>query len=334
MKKPIYLSNSAINTFTDCGYKYKLHYIDRIRTNYTSSSLLFGGAIDAAFEAMLNNFKGEEFEDPYLIFTDKMFDTEINYEKRRIPKTSNCKYSKADVDLKLLDEKDLEEIARYMEELGYDMSDYSVKDFWEYYDESTKAKKTLKDKDFLVFGYIAFTSLIQKARLILPKLQEWIDDNVLEVHSTQEEIRIEDEDGNILRGYLDFIVTLKDGRKVLMDLKTSADPKRAYPEGCVEESQQLNIYFQEVEVDEAGYLVVGKKIKVRDPKVSLLEVYGKINEENLDKTFDKIQDVLYSIKNEEFDKNLDACWNYGGCQYWNLCKKGSMKGLVKLEDKE
>lgn len=359
MKKPIYLSNSAINTFTDCGYKYKLHYIDRIRTNYTSSSLLFGGAIDAAFEAMLNNFKGEEFEDPYLIFTDKMFDTEINYEKRRIPKTSNCKYSKADVDLRLLDEKDLEEIARYMEELGYDMSDYSVKEFWEYYDESTKAKKTLKDKDFLVFGYIAFTSLIQKARLILPVLQEWIDDNVLEVHSTQEEIRIEDEDGNILRGYLDFIVTLRtdckrcignglmwddaDNRevpcteckpkKVLMDLKTSSDPKSQYPDGCVEESQQLSIYYQEVDVEEAGYLVVGKKIrKKKEPRVILREVYGKISEENMDKVFDKIQEVLYSIQCENFEKNPSSCWAYGGCTYFNLCKSKSMKGLKKLEN--
>ena len=332
-KKPIYLSNSAVNTYLDCPYKYKLHYLDRIRPIYTKSSFLFGGAVDAAVECMLKNIDGE-YQDPYLEFTDKMFEADINGKVHKIPKTSNCKYSKADVQIELLEETELKMITNYMEELGYDMSDYSVQEFWKYYDESTKKKEKLTDKDFLVFGYIAFNCLIQKGRMILPVLQEWVDDNVLEVHSTQEEIRIEDEDGNVLRGYLDFVVTLKDGRKVLLDLKTSSDPKSQYPDGCVEESQQLSIYYQEVDVEEAGYLVVGKKIrKKKEPRVILREVYGKISEENMDKVFDKIQEVLYSIQCENFEKNPSSCWAYGGCEMWGLCKNKSMKGLVKLEKK-
>jgi len=49
--------------------------------------------------------------------------------------------------------------------------------------------------------------------------------------------------------------------------------------------------------------------------------------------FDKINEVLYNIQQEKFEKNKSSCWNYGGCEYKDLCHKGSMKGLVKLGDR-
>jgi hypothetical protein len=139
-KKPIYLSNSGINSYLDCGYKYKLHYIDRIRMNYTKSSFVFGSAVDNAVEIMLNNLS-KDYEDPYLMFTDTMWNYDINGEKKLIPKTSNCKYSKADVQLELLEATELKNITDFMVELGYDMSEYSVEEFWKYYKEEKRAIK-------------------------------------------------------------------------------------------------------------------------------------------------------------------------------------------------
>jgi hypothetical protein len=336
MSKPIYLSNSGINTYLDCGEKYRLHYLELIRMNYTKSSFTFGSAVDGAVEVMLQNFRGDDYESPMDTFISILTNYDINGKTYTLPKTSYCRYAKSDVQVELLDEKQLAEITEYMEdELEFDMTEYSVADFWKYYDEATKRKADLTKQDFLAFAFIAWNCLISKGRMILPRLQDWVDENVVEVHSTQHEIRIENEHGDILRGYLDFVLTLKNGKKTLIDLKTSGNPKGDYPEGCVETSQQLHIYFQEVDAEEAGYLVAGKKIlKKKEPRVTIREVYGKISDEELDKTFDKVEKVLYDIKEEKFEKNLEGCWAYGGCQYREYCKKGSMKGLVKLENKD
>ena len=336
IKKPIYLSNSAVNTYLDCGEKYRLSYIERIRINYTKSSFTFGSAIDNAVEVMLQNIgkpKSKQ-KDPHKKFKSTLTKYNINGKLTTLPKTSNCKYSKADVQMELLDEANLKDISDYMVSLGYDMSDYTVSDFWTHYDTSTKLKETLTKDDFLVFAYLAYNCLLKKGEMLLPVLQQWVDDNVVEVHSTQQELRIEDEEGNVLRGFMDFVVTLKNGKKVLLDLKTSSNPNVDYPDGCVEDSQQLSIYYQEVTVDEAGYLVIGKNIrKKKEPRVALREVYGVIPEENIDKVFDNIHGVLDNIKQEKFEKNKSSCWNWGGCEYKDLCHKGSMKGLVKLKDK-
>lgn len=326
----IKLSNSAINTYTDCGYKYKLNYVDRIRINYLKSSFIFGGAVDAAMEAILLNKKDKLNEDPYLVFLDKMFESELNGEKINLSNSSRCRYSKVDVQLELLDETDLSRLKERMDELGFDTADYSVEDFWNYYDESTKKKLALTDKDYLMFSYIAFLSLLQKGRLIIKELQKWSDKNVKEVVSTQKYVEVENEAGDILRGYLDFVVVLNNGKTTLLDLKTSSDPKRDYPDGCVQTSQQLAIYYDQINVDQAGYLVAGKKLKKKDPKVQIREVYGDISEDDLNVVFDKIDVVLSDIKEEKFEKNDKSCFNYGGCEYFSLCKKGSMKGLIKL----
>lgn len=331
--KPISLSNSAINTYTDCPHKFDLYYNKRIRTNYTKSSFLFGGAIDSAVEVMLLNKKNKTHNDPYLQFLDAMHTSNINGESVVIYKTTHCKFTKGDVDLSLLSPTELVMISEFMKELGYDTKDYTVKDFWEYYDEATKKKQTLEVSDFKIFSAIAFHCLVVKGQMFIPLLQKWIDINVAEVIEVQKHVEVLNEHGDRLHGYLDFVVKLKNGKKALMDLKTSSDPKRDYPEGCVEVSQQLSIYYDQIDVDIAGYLVVNKKVKKKDPKIELKTVFGKISEDNLNIVFDKIEEVLYDIKQEIFPKNEASCFAYGGCDYFNLCKKGNMKGLVKLETK-
>jgi len=151
-KKPVYLSNSAVNTYLDCGEKYRLNYIERIRTSYTKSSFTFGSAIDNAVEVMLLNIglPKKKQKDPFAKFMKTLSKYDINGKLTTLPKTSNCKYSKADVQLELLEEKELSDITEYMVSLGYDMSEYTVEDFWKHYDNSTKLKETLTKDDFLV----------------------------------------------------------------------------------------------------------------------------------------------------------------------------------------
>lgn len=321
------LSNSSINTYSECPYKYKLDKVDRIRPTWKSSSLLFGSAIDAAMEAILSGDKelcGEDY------FVNNMVETEINGKKVKTFKTSNIRYTSGDVQEELLDKSDFKLLNEYAEELEIQIDEgYTFSDFIEYY---KKNKKKADKEEHLLFSAVAYLCLFQKGIMMIPLLEDWAEKNVAEVHDIQRKINIENEDGDYITGYLDFIVTLKDGRKVLMDLKTSSDAKKYYPDGCVEESQQLHIYAEDVGLEDAGYLVVDKKIRKREPRVRLREVYGKINEKSLDKVFEKVEEVLYNIKDEKFEKNKNSCFNYGGCQYYSLCHHGSMKGLTKVKE--
>lgn len=321
------LSNSSINTYLDCPHKYKLDKVDRIRPTWKSSSLLFGSAIDAAMEAILLK-EGE----PAGVFMENMLKTDINEKEVEVLMTSNVRYTNGDIQLELLEDSDLIKIKNYASELELKISeDYTISHFVDYYKDN---KKKADKEEHLLFSSIGWSCLLRKGMMMIPVLQKWAEENVAEVHDIQRKINIENEDGDYITGYLDFIVTLKDGRKVLMDLKTSSDAKKYYPDGCVEESQQLNIYAEDVGLEDAGYLVVDKKIRKREPRVRLREVYGKINEKSLDKVFDKVEEVLYNIKEEKFEKNRDSCFNFGGCQYYSLCHHGSMKGLTKVKERD
>lgn len=89
------LSHSALNKFVECGYAYKLHYIDKLRSLEEPSSLTFGLAIDQAFAAMLL---------PSDRTPEKAF--ELAWNKKRIL-TGNERFSKADLDTELLTEEEL-----------------------------------------------------------------------------------------------------------------------------------------------------------------------------------------------------------------------------------
>ena len=56
-------------------------------------------------------------------------------------------------------------------------------------------------------------------------------------------------------------------------------------------------------------------------------IEGEITEEQLDRVFDEIADVVMDIKEEKFEKNENSCYNYGGCEYKNFCHKGKKNGL-------
>ena len=79
-----------------------------------------------------------------------------------------------------------------------------------------------------------------------------------------------------------------------------------------------------------------KKIRVREPRVRLSFVEGKITEEHLDEVFEEIETVTEKIKEKlqygvgAFDKNLESCSKFGKCPYAVYCHKGSKDGLEQL----
>ena len=310
MSKKLRLSHSQISTYNTCPFKYYLQRVKRLRPNYTKSSFLFGSAIDATVEEMLKRL-GEEFN------YQEVFLEAFNLDTVKV----NNKTYKGD------------EALLRVQFSGRDIQEELIEEVYPDFLKECKAKakknKALTREEQLKYNDLAYACLIQKGLLIIEELYKWINENVVEVHEIQKKVEIENDLGDSFVGYLDFVVTLSDGRKVLIDLKTSSDIKKYYPEGCVEESDQLAIYSQEVGVDDAAYLAVDKGIRKREPRIRLTFVEGKITEEQLDDTFDRIAEATVNIKEGNFGKDESGCFKYGKCSYYNYCYYGIKKGLEK-----
>ncbi len=332
MSKKLRLSHSQVNTYKDCARKWWLDKVKRLRPTYKGSALIFGSSLDSSVEHILLKKEGSAEDE----FRRSMKNFEVNGINKTVPEdVGDIRFFAGDVDSSLFEASDLDTIGAYCDSIEIDMPD--TDEFLEYCKQMRKQKKVLKREEQLLFNYMAFTSLNIKGLMILEKVAEWIEENVAEVHGVQQKISIENDEGDAFIGFLDFIVTLKSGKKVLIDLKTSSNPRLYYPSAAATESVQLGIYSQETQVMNVAYLVGDKKIRKREPRVRLHFIEGIITEEHLDDVFDGIAEVTMEIKEKlemgegAFDKNLDSCMKFSGCPYFNYCKKGSMKGLCHVK---
>jgi hypothetical protein len=321
----LFLSNSQINTYTDCPRKWFLDKQKRLRPNYKGSALLFGSALDAAVEHILLKKDGSYEQE----FLDQMRNFEVNGTEKQLPKDIlDVRFTVGDIDASLVPENMM---AAICDIAGIEVC--PIADFLEYCKQQRKSKTALDKTEQILFNTIAYESLKAKGLMLLEKINEWIQENVAEVHSVQKKIEIENEEGDMFIGYLDFVVTLKSGKKVLIDLKTSSNTTAYYPPDSASTSRQLGIYSQEEGIPDVAYLVGDKKIRVREPRVRLAFIEGVITEEHLDDVFEEIEECTIEIKEKlemgegAFEKNLNSCMNFGGCPYFNYCKNGAMKGL-------
>jgi len=326
--KKLYLSNSQIDTYTDCPRKWYLDKVMKIRPDFLSSPLYFGKNLDSTIEKYLLG-EVSDYKQEYL---NQIMSFEVNNEVKKLPEDLlSLRFGAGDCDADLIDQSELDKFCDDLE-----IEAVKADEFLEYCKQLRKKRKVYSEIEQKLFNYCAFLTLKEKGLLLLEALVEWIDENVAETIACQKKIEIENELGDKFIGYLDFIVKLKDGRTVLIDLKTSSNPKLYYPSDSASKSRQLGIYSQEEGIPEVAYLVGDKKIRKRVPRVRLSFIEGVITEEHLDEVFDEIEQVTVEIKEKlqegkgAFEKNLDSCDKFGGCIYRGFCKSGSMKGLVKL----
>lgn len=327
--KPLHLSHSQKSTYQDCQFKWYLQRIKRIRPTYLGSALLVGTAVDNTIEHILLKQEGD-YKDTFL---RDMNNFQVNKKDKKLPEDIlDLKFFVSDLDEALIEQDYMDEIC---DNLGIDSIE--IPDFLEFCKAQRKKKKPLEDTEQSIFNFLAHKSLTEKGLLIIEALREWIEENVAEVHSVQKKSVLENENGDFFYLVHDFTVTLKNGRKVLIDLKTSSDPKKYYPEDAASKSAQLATYYhEEREVDRVAYLVGDKKIRKREPRVRLSFVEGEITEEFLEETFEEIEIFVDEVKEklyigeEAFEKNKEACAGYGGCDYCGLCWKNSMDKLEEI----
>lgn len=322
----IRLSNSSTNTLKDCGFYYKLYYIDKIRPITTKSALFFGSAIDNALNDMLisklqNDPKELDYKDTLY---KSLANVNINGEDFNAKDCIHITYTKSDMDIDLLTEDDLKEIGMDFEQ---------TISFVEIIQSKNKdSSNTIEDKT--LYNRIGWLCLYRKGLLLLESYRQSIYPTIEYVVSIQEKVSLTNDNGDELTGVIDAVVKFIDDDKIyIADNKTSSIP---YKQEDLTYSKQLATYAEYKQIPNVAYLVVEKKIRKTEPRTRTQILKGTLTEEHITKTFEDYEISLEKIRNKEFAKNFEKCYNFfgGKCPYFNYCKNKSSDGLVKLEEKK
>lgn len=364
------LSFSSIKTYTECGEKYRKHYIEGWREKYFHSALAYGSAIDKALNDLL--------ETRELGKALKSFD--VHWESQEIQRgtltsiamNENLVYADKDFDLDLLSKDDLRALSVYLNTNPSDIYVDPITQFDQLRDlKKQKGFDNLSSADKQYFNYVNWLCLRRKGHIMLKSYHKDILPKLKEVLAVQHEFSLSNEDGDSVIGFVDLIATWEDGRRLLLDNKTSA---KDYDAGAASHSSQLILYYHKLKEQYAlngvGFIVMNKQIqknkikicrkcdfdgsgsrhKTCNNEVSGVRCNGEwvehINPEcniqvQLDTITDRAEDLVLdsfdqankAIKAGVFLKNLSACKTYSGltCQFFNSCWHGNDSNLINVK---
>lgn len=326
----INVSFSALDCFEQCSEKYRLRYREKLSSEKISSPLFFGTAIDAAVELLLlkkkRNLSDKELdllltEDAFSVF-DKTMKEQNGILLERNPL---CEYFYSDFDHSLLTEEDFS----YLKKAYPSILDWE--EFFVYCKKYIKTHGELKTGSKVAFNNLCWLSLYRKGEMMLKAYAQNILPEIEEVFDIQKEVELINESGDKLRGKIDFIASFKDDptARLIIDNKTSSE---AYKSDSVANSVQLAIYCEAETCNRAAYVVMEKKMRIKEPRARTQIVKDTITEEHKQKTFDIVEQKLNNIACENFSKKDSPkdCVFFGKpCEFFNLCWHGRMDGLKK-----
>lgn len=328
----INVSFSALECFEQCSEKYRLRYKERLSSEKIPSPLFFGTAIDAAVELFLLKKKHllTEKELDLMLKEDaySMFDKTMREQNGQLlEKNPLCEYFYSDFDSNILSKEDF----KYLTKAYPSIKDWG--EFFSYCKTYIKTNGELKPGSKIAFNNLCWLSLYRKGELMLKAYEKDILPEVHEVFDIQKEVALLNESGDKLRGKIDFIASFKDSpsARYICDNKTSSEP---YKEDSVANSVQLAIYCEAESCDKASYVVMEKKIRLKEPKARTQIIKDTISEDHKQKTFDIVEQKLNNIACAEFSKKQSPkeCHFFGkACEFFNLCWHGRMDGLKRRD---
>lgn len=335
------LSKTQLEMYKECPRKYQLRYIEKWVSKIQDSPLFFGIAIDEALNCMLVTKKiqlndeelqyvGKSAKD---LFVEKLQNVVVLKENVDIRCSELARYSMSDFDKDLLSIDDVKYIIKNhnVSEIKLTMNDWE--DFVDTCVSVRKNKEMLNLPEYRLFNFFCWMSLKNKGLMLIDAYEKEIMPEIVEVHEIQKTIALPNDDGDHIKGVIDFIATFKDGVTRIMDNKTSSVK---YTQKNIDESLQLSIYTEHEQNFEAGFAVLEKKIRKREPRVRTELVFGKVSSEQIDAHFEEVDLVLSDIKSELFHQNTNSCFSYGKpCPYKSICDSNNYDGLVctKKENK-
>lgn len=263
------LSHSSMNDYQTCPKMYELKRVHKWVSPLKSSALFLGSAIDLALNHLLEN-KDKKSVDELVEESIKVFN--LNWEQAKdneyklvdLPKNPNIKYSKYDYDPDLLEKEDWKEL--------FEMALNPIED-------RNKIQSKLNEIDFLdlsegersFYNFGSWLACKRRAKYLIEAYARDILPHIKRVIAVQMDIKLDDGEGNMLNGVIDMVAELKDGRKAILDNKTTS---MEYEEDSVLTSPQLALYKKQlnmmaedpenpwnVKIDCAGFLVISKKLE-------------------------------------------------------------------------
>jgi len=335
------LSHSSKSKYKECPARYDFHYNKRYRTKSINSSLFFGSAFDEAVSRLLLDKKKEltPKEELDMMFTAKeLFDrhmtiTSVNGVAEIIPDFLLSNYTRADMDVSLLDDSDLH---KYNDKFKTSLTLEGLKNNGLILDEYYRSSPSMLEIEVLQRNYIAWLCLYKKGLMLIDEYETNIMPKIHEVYSVQKVISLKNENDDEITGLIDIELSFIDEPDVryIVDNKTASV---AYKPKDLDESEQLNLYAYAEGVSNIAYIVAEKAIRKRDPRVRVNILKGEVDEIFAESVIDEFEDILTKIENKEFKPNFKSgCVFFGRqCEYYSICHHDVIPdSLIVLPKKE
>lgn len=355
------ISHSAKDRFNTCKRSYDLHYNQKIRPVWTTSALLFGGALDLA----LNEILLKTGNDPYEVFKTAWSTCEINRQFHSAPACTKILYTTKDFDIDVFTQETYAEISQRI-------TSGEVKEF--NYDDLVQKKKvdgwmSLNSDEQAYHNLVNWYSMRNKAKYLIDAYITDIMPEFEKIEVVQKEIAADNGAGDTLKGFIDLIAVVKGHGQVILDNKTSSAP---YNRKKLDESEQLSLYAHMEGIPKIGYIVLVKNLKkdtvktckscrhvtesshktcnntvnskrcdgawseVIKIRVQTQMMIQDVNAETEERMLNNFDSTVQEIHTGEFPmvEDVGTCLRMFGnrCPYYDLCHNQKMDGLIDLKE--
>lgn len=363
-----YISYSQIRMFNTCHRKYYLSYRKKLKSIYKHTALFYGSALDQAINSLLL----KDGQDPTKVFEKSFTFADLNQKGKPefLPDNIRVVYAEKDFDQKLLTVEDKTKIENKAKELQITIDTIGnfVSKFLE--TKSSYGVSQLQESKIKLYNFIQWTCSFRKGLITLESYKKEILPLIKNVIAVQDKIEVINKEGDKLLGFVDIILEMQDGKRVLFDNKTSA---REYARDSAEHSSQLTLYYnclkEKYNLTHVGYIVMLKQLKFNtkktckeckhkitsrvktcDNELSGLRCGGELNEVSdpecpIQVIISEVSPFTQELVNQEFDlankaiksenwaPNLSSCVSYSGltCEYVKYCHSGSKKDLEETD---
>lgn len=360
------LSHSSVTKYQGCPTEWNLHYRKHYRAKLTGSALLFGSAVDKAFEALAQG------EDPYAAF-DKMWAfQEINKKYTSLPESELVVYSNSEFDADLLTPEHMGKLTAWV------IANESTP-----IDPLTLFKEIAADKK--EFGFKLLTSeckrfynlanwccLERKGHLMIEAMKDKILPQLSKIHATQKKIELTNDNGDSVIGFADLVASYgpHEENVVVFDLKTSSIN---YEKDAVLTSSQLSLYVhalsEEYKTRKAGFIVLNKRVmknktkacsvcgmngtgsrartcdaeiegrrcgeawtEVLKPEIFVQIIVDEIPVQMENMVMENIDNINKMLDTGIFIRNFDSCEKpWGKCTFFDACHNGNFDDVETVE---
>lgn len=253
------LSHSSVAVFSSCARKYRYHYVDGLRSRVTSGALVYGSALDKALDHLIKTRNLEESKEIFKKFWSVQ---EINGKSTVLTTATNIVYSQKDYDGDLITEKHTEKFEEIKKKFNIE-TDQSLKQATTFYRELKKEKgfQSFTQNQKIVYNFGHWCCMLEKGLIMLDSYNKLVLPNIKQVIETQKKIEMTNAEGDSIIGYIDLIVEWGNGKRYVLDNKTSSSE---YDDDSAMRSQQLILYYHavkdEYKIDGVGFIVLSKQL--------------------------------------------------------------------------